>query len=126
MGVVYKAEDLKLHRTVALKLFPEDLTVSEAAVARFQREADAISALSHPNIATMYDCDEADGRLFLALEYLPGGTLKAKVRRFLSEETQFPIDEVVEFGIQLADGLAHAHRRRIVHRDIKTDNVMLT
>ena len=126
MGVVYKAEDLKLHRTVALKFFPDDLTVSEAAVARFQREADAISALSHPNIATMYDCDEADGRLFLALEYLPGGTLKAKVRRLLSEQSQFRIDEVVEYGIQLADGLAHAHRRRIVHRDIKTDNVMLT
>jgi serine/threonine protein kinase len=126
MGIVYRAEDLKLHRIVALKFFPEDLTISEASVARFQREAEAISALNHPNIATMYECDEADGRKFLAFEFLSGGTLKSKVRHLLLEEKQFAIDEVVDYGIQMADGLAHAHRRKIVHRDIKTDNVMLT
>jgi serine/threonine protein kinase len=126
MGVVYRAEDVKLHRIVALKFFPEGLTVSADDVARFQREAEAISALNHPNIATMYDFDESEGRKFLALEFLPGGTLKAKVKHLLSEGMQFSVDEVVDYGIQLANGLAHAHRHRIVHRDIKTDNVMLT
>ncbi|HTP12268.1 MAG TPA: protein kinase [Bacteroidota bacterium] len=126
MGIVYRAEDLKLHRIVALKFFPEDVTVSEPAVERFQREAEAISAMNHPNIATLYDCDETDGRMFLALEFLPGGTLKSKVKRHRSKETQFTVKEVLDYGIQLAEGLAHAHKRQIVHRDVKTDNVMLT
>ena len=126
MGVVYKAEDVKLHRIVALKFLPENFTVSEDETARFQREAEAISALNHPNIATIYEFDEAEGRKFLSLEFLPGGTLKAKVNRLLSRGEHFSLDEVLGYGIQMADGLAHAHRRQIVHRDVKTDNVMLT
>ena len=126
MGVVYEAEDLKLHRTVALKFLPEDLTASEEDITRFQQEAEAISALNHPHIATIYDIDEAEGRKFLTLEFLSGGTLKSKVKQFLADGREIPIGEVLEFGIQISEGLAHAHREGIIHRDIKTDNVMLT
>jgi serine/threonine protein kinase/Flp pilus assembly protein TadD len=126
MGVVYEAEDLKLHRIVALKFLPEDLTASEDDIARFQQEAEAISTLNHPNIATIYDIDEAEGRRFLTLEFISGGTLKSKVKQFLSEGKEIPISEVLDYGIQIAEGLAHAHREGIIHRDIKTDNVMLT
>jgi serine/threonine protein kinase/Tfp pilus assembly protein PilF len=126
MGVVYEAEDLKLHRIVALKFLPEDLTASEDDIARFQQEAEAISALNHTHIATIYDIDEAEGRKFLTLEFLSGGTLKSKVKQFLADGNEIPIGDVLEYGIQIAEGLAHAHRQGIIHRDIKTDNVMLT
>lgn len=126
MGVVYEAEDLKLHRIVALKFLPEDLTASGDDIARFQHEAEAISALNHPNIATIYDIDEAEGRKFLTLEFISGGTLKSRVKQSNSEGREIPIREVVDYGIQMAEGLAHAHREGIIHRDIKTDNVMLT
>ncbi|HUI65796.1 MAG TPA: protein kinase [Bacteroidota bacterium] len=126
MGIVYKAEDLKLHRIVALKFLPEDLTAQGEDIARFEREAEAISSLNHPNIATIYDVDEVEGRKFLTLEFISGGTLKSKVKQLHSEGKEIPISEVVEYGIQIADGLAYAHRHGIVHRDIKSDNVMMT
>ena len=126
MGVVYEAEDLKLHRIVALKFLPEELAASEDDIARFQQEAEAVSALNHTHIATIYDIDEAEGRKFLTLEYLSGGTLKSKLKQFLADGKEIPIHDVLEYGIQIAEGLAHAHRQGIIHRDIKTDNVMLT
>lgn len=132
MGVVYKAQDLKLDRPVALKLLPSNLLSSEEEVVRFQQEARAISTLNHPNVATIYDVDEAIGpttagrQKFLVLEYLPGGTLKSRIKKLQSEGKELPLAQIVDYGLQFAEGLSHAHRHSIVHRDVKTDNVMLT
>ncbi len=126
MGVVYKAQDLKLDRIVALKFLPERLLSSPDEVARFEQEARAISALADPHIATIHDIDESDGQRFLVLEYLPGGTLKEKLKDLNTRGGTLPLDDVVRYGLQIAEGLSHAHRRGIVHRDIKTDNIMLT
>jgi len=126
MGIVYKAHDTKLDRLVALKFLPEQITVSVEDKARFLQEEKAISALNHPNIATIYDVDEADGQKFLALEYIPGGTLKSKLKYLKSEDKEFSLVEVLDYGIQAAEALAHAHRHQIIHRDVKTDNLMLT
>ncbi len=126
MGVVYKAEDLKLKRVVALKFLPASVSGSPDELARFQQEAEAISALNHPNIATIFDIDEAGGKRFLALEYIAGGTLKAKMRTLAAEGKRLPEADVTSYALQICEGLAHAHRSQIVHRDIKCDNVMLT
>lgn len=125
MGVVYKAHDTRLDRDVALKFLPATLNASADEIARFEQEARAISALNHPNIATIYDFDEADGNKFLALEFIAGGTLKSKIKKLKSEDKELSIDEVTACGIQIAEGLAHAHRHEIIHRDIKSDNIML-
>jgi serine/threonine protein kinase/Tol biopolymer transport system component len=125
MGVVYKARDRELDRYVALKVLHRRLASSPEFIARFEREAKVISALNHPNIATIYGVSQADGLRFLILEYLPGGTLRLKLQK-LAEGERFPILDVVQFALQVAEGLAHAHRRGVVHRDVKTDNVMLT
>jgi serine/threonine protein kinase/Flp pilus assembly protein TadD len=126
MGVVYKAEDMKLDRTVALKFLPATVVSSPDEVARFEQEAKAISALNHPNIATIYDIDEADGKRFLVLEYIAGGTMKSKLKKLKSNDKEFTVAEVIDYGIQIAEGLGHAHSHQIVHRDIKSDNIMLT
>ncbi len=126
MGVVYKAQDLKLDRLVALKFLPQQLLASPEEIARFQQEAKAISALNHPNIATIHDIDEAKDQKFLVLEYLPGGTLKSKVKHLQSSDKELSPTEVIEYGLQIAEGLAHAHRHGIIHRDVKTDNMMFT
>jgi len=126
MGIVYKAHDTKLDRDVALKFLPTNLTASSEDVQRFELEARAISALNHPNIATIYDVDEFSGQKYLVLEYISGGTLKSKLKQLKSEDKEFPISEVVNHGIQMAEALAHAHRHQIIHRDVKTDNMMLT
>ena len=126
MGVVYKAQDLRLNRLVALKFLPAGLISSKDDIARFEQEARAISALNHPNIATIYDVDEADGQKYLVLEYIPSGTLKSRLKELRTTGKELRLSEVVEFGIQIAEGLAHAHREGIVHRDVKTDNVILT
>jgi serine/threonine-protein kinase len=126
MGIVYKAHDDKLDRFVALKFLPAALASTEEEIARFDQEAKAISTLNHPNIATIYDIDEADGRKFLALEYIAGGTLKSRLKNLKADDKVLPISDVVDYGIQIAEGLGHAHRRQIVHRDIKSDNVMFT
>jgi serine/threonine protein kinase/tetratricopeptide (TPR) repeat protein len=126
MGVVYRAHDFKLDRDVALKFLPSNLTASSEELSRFEQEARAISALNHPHIATIYDVDEAEGQRYLVLECIPGGTLKTRLRQLRSEDREFPIPEVVTFGMQMAEGLAHAHRHGIIHRDVKTDNMMLT
>jgi len=126
MGVVYKAHDSKLDRLVALKFLPQQITVSAEDKARFLQEAKAISALNHPHIATIFDIDEVEGQKFLVLEYIPGGTLKSRLKDLKSEDAEFSIGEALDYGIQAAEALAHAHRHHIVHRDIKTDNLMLT
>ena len=126
MGVVYKAQDLRLNRLVALKFLPAGLISSKDDIARFEQEARAISALNHPNIATIYDVDEAEGQKYLVLEYIPSGTLKSRLKELRTTGKELRLSEVVDFGIQIAEGLAHAHREGIVHRDVKTDNVILT
>ncbi len=126
MGVVYKARDLHLHRLVALKFLPPEITATAERIARFEQEARAISALNHPHIATIYAMEEFQGRRFLVLEYLPGGTLRQRMKESRAENQPFPLNDALRIGIETAQGLAHAHRKGIVHRDIKPENIMFT
>jgi eukaryotic-like serine/threonine-protein kinase len=124
MGMVYRAEDLKLGRPVALKFLPEELASDPVSLKRFEREAQAASALNHRNICTIYSIDEFEGQPFIAMELLEGATLRDRMAADGGEP--FAVDEAVRIAAQICSGLQAAHAKGVIHRDIKPANIFLT
>ncbi len=125
MGVVYKAQDLKLDRHVAIKFLPQHISSSDEGKARFFQEAKAAAALNHPNILGVHEIDEQDGSLFLVMEYIEGQTLRSYIEK-LKSGTGIPVNQAIAWTLQVAEGLKAAHGKNIIHRDIKPENIMLT
>ena len=123
MGVVYRAEDIKLGRSVALKFLPEELSKDHQAVGRFQREARAASALNHPHICTIYDVDDHEGTSFIVMEYLEGEDAQAS---YVWRADRLTLQNVPERGFEIADALDAAHAKGILHRDVKPANIFVT
>ncbi len=122
MGVVYKAEDTKLKRIVALKFLPRQIAANEEERERFKIEAQAVAALNHPNIATIHAIEEVDDEIFIVMEFIEGKELK----QLLIDNSQLPIDHCFAYATQIAEGLKAAHAKSITHRDIKSSNIMVT
>src|SRR3954469_12276743 len=118
MGIVYRAVDTKLRRTVALKVLPEDFDDDQSRRKRFMREARVAAAIAHPNVATIHEVGEADGRIYIAMELVDGTTLRRKL-----EQGRLPIDDALRIGKDIARGVGKAHAQGIAHRDLKPDNV---
>ncbi|MBI5473704.1 MAG: protein kinase [Ignavibacteriae bacterium] len=123
MGIVYKAHDAKLDRTVALKFLPHNLALTETTEARFLQEAKSAAALNHPNICTIYSIEEDDGRQFIVMECIDGETLQSRIRK--PGDSGLPLQQVTDWGIQIAEALHEAHSHGIIHRDIKSENIMV-
>jgi len=121
MGVVYKAQDTKLKRIVALKFLPRELLRDSKSKSRFVHEAQAASALNHPNITTIHEIDEVEGECFISMEYIEGKSIKELIK-----DQKLSIEEILKIAIQIAEGLSKAHQKEIVHRDIKSDNILIT
>ena len=124
MGIVYLAEDTKLERKVAIKFLPKNISDNEEECERFKIEAKAAAALNHPNIATIYSIEETENEMFIVMEYIEGKELKDIIGS--NSKNQLKMDDLINYAVQIAEGVDAAHKKGIIHRDIKSSNIMIT